>query len=66
MEEGVEQALGPFEAAAGALADLFEDRVPVALLLGEDAEDQGGRRGGDQVFGDVHEGVPPNPSSSMP
>ena len=39
---------------AGEVLDPLEDGIAVAVPLGQDGEDQGGGRGGDQVLVDLH------------
>jgi hypothetical protein len=54
VQQRVEHAVGPLEVAAGEVADAFEDRVAVALALGEDREHERCRRRCHQVLVDVH------------
>ena len=54
MEQRVEHPVGPLELAARERAHPLEDRVAVALILGQDREHERGRRGRDEVLIDVH------------
>src|SRR4029450_3065233 len=54
VEQRGEQARGPVQLAARDLVDLLEDRVPVTLSGGKDAQHHRRRRRRDQVFRDVH------------
>ena len=53
MQNGVEHPVRPLHASAGQLADALEDRVPVAVLVGQDRQDDRGRGGGDQILVDL-------------
>ena len=53
VEQGVEHPVGPLELTRRELAHPLEDRVPVALALGQDREHERRRRGRDQVLVDV-------------
>ena len=54
VEQGVEQAVGPFDLAVAQVADALEDRVPVTVAVREEPQDHGRGRRGDQVLGEVH------------
>src|SRR5262245_4788768 len=54
MQDGVEHPVRPLHASAGDLADALEDRVAVAVRLGEDRENDRGRGRGDQILVDLH------------
>jgi hypothetical protein len=55
MENRIEHPVRPLHAPAGQLADALEDRVPVAVLVGQDREDDRRRGGGYQVLVDLDE-----------
>ena len=54
VEDGVEHAVGPLHVAAGEFTDALQDRIPVAVVLGEDREHDRRGRGGDQVLVELH------------
>jgi hypothetical protein len=53
MQNRVEHPVRPLHAPAGQLADALEDRVAVAVLVGEDRQDDRGRGSGDQILVDL-------------
>ena len=54
MQERVEHSVRPLQIAPGECAHALEDRVAVALAVGEDGENERSGGGGDEVFVDVH------------
>jgi len=54
VQQRVEHPVGPLELTPRELAHPLEDRVPVALAVGEDREHQRRRRRRDQVLVDAH------------
>ena len=54
MEQGIEHSVGPVELAVRHLADPLEQRVPVALTLGEDRQHERCGGSGHQVLVDAH------------
>src|SRR5262245_56677971 len=63
VQQGVEQAFGPVQFAAGYLIDVLEDRVPVALAGGEYAQHYRRRGRRYQVLRDMHPS--PSPRGTM-
>ena len=55
VQDGVEHPVRPLHAPSGQLPNALEDRVAVAVLLGQDRQDDRGRGSGDQVLVDLHD-----------
>ena len=55
MQHRVEHPVRPLHVPPGHLTNPLEDRVAVAVLLGQDRQDDRGRGGGDQVLVDLHD-----------
>ena len=58
MQQRIEHPVGPLELAVGQLAHPLEDRVAVALALGEDRQHERRRRRRDEVLVDAHRPPP--------
>ena len=58
MEQWVEHPVAPLELAPGERAHPLEDRVAVALTVGQDREHERRRRGRDEILVDVHHRAP--------
>jgi len=54
MEDGVEHPVRPFHPPPGKLAHALEDRVAVAVRLGQERQDDRGRGRRDQILVDLH------------
>src|SRR5690606_9991360 len=54
MQDGVEHPVRPLQLAAGQLAYPLQDRVAVAVSLGQDGQNERRRRRRDEVLVDVH------------
>src|SRR4029077_20218778 len=58
VQHRIQHAVGPMQMPPGQLVDALDDGVAVALTLGEDGEHEWRRRGGDEVFSEVHTSEP--------
>src|SRR5687768_3749935 len=54
MEDGVEHSVSPLHVTSGKLPHSLENRVPVAVLFGEDRQNYRGRRSSHQILADLH------------
>jgi hypothetical protein len=50
MQDRVKHPARPLDVPSGQLSNAFEDRIAVAVLVGEDGEDEGGGGGGDEIL----------------
>src|SRR3990170_1226224 len=55
MQHGVEHSVRPLHPPSGHLAHPLDDRVTIALLLGQDRQDDWGGRSSHQVLADLHD-----------
>src|SRR5215217_4755222 len=58
MQNGVEHPVRPLHAPSGQLPNSLEDGVAVAVLFGQDRQDDRGRGSGYQVLVDLHDFTP--------
>jgi hypothetical protein len=54
VQDRVQHAVGPLDAALGQLADALDDGVAVGLAPFEDRQHERRRRRGHEVFGELH------------
>ena len=54
MKDGIEHSVRPLHPPPRQLPHPLKDGVAIAIALGQDGQNNGGRRGGDQVFVDLH------------